>query len=383
MADNQDLQSGQPVDIEIPVDIQVGFEPDGLPKTEPVVTAAKAAEAELVEDGVVEGEEKAPKPKAKAAPEPRYSDADYEAAQRAAQEVAQERDRLRQIAEQQYAARNEAERELQTRTFQALRAHWQAVNSHHEQIANAITSTKIESESAERDLATAYEAQDPARIAEANRRIATAAAHLTQLESGKVAAEGRVEEAKRAIEAAREAAAQPPQRERQPEPERREPQTREQPKQPQTPEDWIAQFPRKTTAAWLTEHKDYVTDPDKHRALLKFAADYQADYGNLHTRDFIEALNEKFFPGEEVETEEAEAPPVPKRKPATASAPVSRSTTPARASTGTGPDKVRLDPAMQDMAVRLYPDLPRSEALTRYASNLRKAQVENRFAPRE
>jgi hypothetical protein len=76
----------------------------------------------------------------------------------------------------------------------------------------------------------------------------------------------------------------------------REPAPKQQPRQQQrqlTVEQWIDQHPRKT-AEWMHANKEFVTDRDKHEALLEFGREWAADYGQhtLHSPQFIEAMEE-------------------------------------------------------------------------------------------
>lgn len=376
------------IEVEIPADtMRLGHDADGLPRTEAVESK------EVAETPVVAKPEAKEKPAVKpVVTTPRFTDADYEAARRATERAQAERDEYQRAAEAERTRTSEVERELQTRTGQALRAHWHAVNSDYQQLTNAITSTKLEAEQARRDLRLAHEQGDPDKMGEANERIATAATHLASLEQGKHGAEGRIKEAERAIEAARTALEKEP-AERPAVKEKAEEKPAA-PAQPRTPEEWIAQFPRKTTGQWLTSHKEYVTDPGKHKELLDFANEWAADYGPqfMHTPQFVEALSAKFAPPaaeepEEQEEEVIEIDTTPKRaeaKPAVAkstpAAPVSRASTPgARPSS---PSKVRLTPDQQFHARELYPELAEREAFVAYADGLRRAEKDGHFQPR-
>lgn len=285
--------------------------------------------------------------------------------------------------------RVEAEQREFQRTGQAIRAHGHATYSEHQQIVNAIHATKMEAESAKRDLQAAFAdenldaAERGRRVADAQERVALAAADLRTLEHGAKTLEAKLEEARYAIDSLNKAP--PPKAEPEPTP----------PKQA-TPEDWISQFP-KTTQEWLTEHKDYVTDPKLHRKLLRFAEEYHDEHGQLHTAEFITALNNKFFPKVEepvvqeepvVEEEvvvEAEPAPAPKAKVAPA-APVSRSTTPGRPSPG-GNLKVTLSTDEQKHAIEMFgpgtkKNLDPQSALALYGRNKLKADRDGQYLPR-
>lgn len=352
------------VDVEIPADaIQLGHDKDGLPKTDP---AEKAVKVE-------------PKKAKEAKPDPnvealKQRDADLAEARRKAFEAQVERDKLARQAQQERDARMRAEEHLDTRTGQAIRAHYERIYAHQQQLAGAEASAKTEAGTAEREYQAAMEAQDYARAAQAQRSMAKAEAVLMQLEAAKGPVEQQLDEAQRAMQAMQRAMASQQDADRQRQEKKPDPQ------KPSTPEEWIAQFPR-ATQDWLTEHKDYVTDAKLHRKLLRFADDWVDDHGEhtLHSAEFVNGLNERFFPkakeesAEEVEDEgdevEVETAPAPKAKSAPA-APVSRSAQPLSSNKASGNGRVRLTPAQQDAAVKMYPQLDPREALKKYAINL-------------
>ncbi len=312
---------------------------------------------------------------------------------------------------------SEAERELHTRTGQAVRAHWQAVTSDLSQITNAISSTRQEIDAAKRDLALASEASDHAKLADAQERIALAAADLRALEHGKSGAEFRVEEARRAIEAMAAQAKREQDADRERDAKRSNGDDRDRPTQdakqtraPQTPDEWISSCPP-ATQDWLKTNKDYVTDPKLNRKLLRFADEWVDDNGleSLNTSAFVTALKGRFSKQQEktavakeddqttdgddgiIEIDpnptkaKAEEPAQRRAAPA---APVSRSQTPgAPART---PTRVRLTPEQMAIAPQIYPKDPvtgriltEAESCTMYAAHLLQAQADGKFQARE
>ncbi len=337
------------IDLSIPPDqIQLGHDTDGLPRAEPAEKIEKAAPA-ITQD-------------------------DLDSARWQAEQIAKERDKFvreRDEARQAYAG---SERELGTRTSQAIRAHMHAVESEHQQFANALSAVKMEAESAKRDLALAFadENMDPSlkgqRVADAQERISLAATDMRTLEQAKIGAQQRLEEAQRAI------ASMAPHKDTQP---KQEQQREVIPPEQQTPDQWIKQFPP-PTQRWLNEHKDYVTDAKLHRKLLRFADEFTDDHGNdqLHTSGFISALNDKFFPKKETETvakeDDTEVDTTPQRRQTAPAAPVSRGSSSSSKPGMNG--KVRLSAAQQDAALKMYSDKTPAEALHKYAQNLKRLE---------
>jgi hypothetical protein len=292
------MADAEPLLVEIPVDsMQAGTDADGLPTTVPG-DAAKGAD-------VLATPKEAPK-EAAIAVEPvketriTQEELDQLRAERDAERAARtkiEAEALNLLK----AERNkviESQRSAGENQQIAMRAHWRTVNAEHEQIQGTIIAHKSEMDTAKRELKAAYEAGDFDKVGDLNERIGTLAANLTTLEQGRVSAEAEIARTREAFAAA---AKEPAKQEKPIQTPAAKP---EPPKQ--TPEQWISQFPRKTTQPWLKEHMDYVTDPTKHKALMDFATTYRADYGDgmLHTPQFIEALNERF--GEPVAREEPE-----------------------------------------------------------------------------
>lgn len=282
------------------------------------------------------------------------------------------------------AARAEAEKTAGDRTEQAMRAHWAKLHSDHAQITGAISQTQSDADAAQREYVAAMEAGETSRAAEAQRRMSKAEAALVQLETGRIASEDEIARTKRLYESydprpAPKKEAEPP---AQPEPQRAP-----------TPDEWIDSTRNvlgDDGVKWLRDNKQFATDPKMNRKLLRFADDYADDHGQgaLKSKEFMEALNAKFFPkaddmadddGAEVDTaDEAEPPQQRKAQP---SAPVSR-TSPARSAQMASGGKVRLSGDEQATAVQMYPDLDRNAALKRYAANKARAIADGHYNSR-
>lgn len=365
MADNEML-----IDVDIPLDIDVGFDADGLPKVVPATTRKKV----------------------EAAPPTTVPKADFET-------VMRERDAER-------AARTEAERKakeaedaargvttkLGETTVQAYGAHYARVSGELQTIKTAIANTEALGNAAERELAAAEAAlgasTDPAeradlatRKAKAQRELSRAEAELVTLQSGQSQAEHAVSQAKRywedaaaSADAAKAAAAT--------EPKTKEP---DKPKQ-MTPEEWIESCPS-ATRPWLREHREYATDEKLHRKLRRFAEDYMDDHGkdSLDSADFVSALNDKFFPkgGDDVVNQDDDSPAAAEPRRSAPAAPVSRGSNSAAPNGGEGGGgKVRLSAMEQNTAISMYPDMDRTAALKKYATNKARAIKDGLYSPR-
>ena len=368
------------VDIEIPVDDQAKayeavFEPDGTPKDEAAPKIARVKD-EPAEPKTVKADTR---------------DAEIETLRRERDTAAQT---AKQIAEEASAvvarerqSRSEAEAEAAKRTDQAMRARWGQVTAEDDHVGGLLTSHKREQLDIKRELKAALDAGDTEKQAELMDRQSTVNAVVFELEKAKRTTASEVEKTRELFtsvqqqraEADRRAAEKPAPKEEVKQPVQ---------EKPKTPDDWIAQFPRKT-ANWLRENKEYVTDPDKHKQLMEFANEWATDYGQatLHTPQFIDAMNAKFAKQQEAEEPEqenvVEVETTPKRATQSHSAPVSRASAPTKPSGQSG-TKVRLTPDQQNIALSIFPEAKSpSEAYVMYAQGLQKATSEGRFLPRE
>lgn len=207
-------------------------------------------------------------------------------------------------------------------TVDATREYLGRVTADKEQITGAIASLEAEAANAEQAWVALQEAGDYKQAAIEQRKIAKAEAALVALRQGRDAAEDQVEAARRKL------AAQQEELNRKPDP-KPEP-------APQTPDEWIDKSRNvlgERGADWLRANKQFASDEKLNRKFLRFADDYVEDHGKdaLRSQAFLDALNDRFMPKRERETDDVEVPaererapePAPQRRTPSA-APVSR-----------------------------------------------------------
>lgn len=323
--------------IEIPIDgMDLGFEPDGMPKAVP---AAK------------------PKTPKAADGKPAISADDLSAAQRAAQAAQSERDEARRAAQAERDARLRAEHEAEKRTGQAATFLVRSMKAEHDHLASAASTVAAELDRLEADHARAGEMMDSKAAAAISREMASLTNKLEQINQGKSALATKIKGAEAELEAAARA---PRDQDREPDPR----QQQEPPKKaPATPEEWIAQFPRKV-AGWLSDNKDFVTDRTKNEEFVRFVKEYTDDYGPnaVQTPQFVADLRSKFAPpaveeesdvsddgAAETPAQQPEAQPEARRS--APAAPVSRST-PGKPSSG---NSIKLTREEYAIAVDMFP----------------------------
>ncbi len=361
------------VDVDIPIDIEGAYDPDGLPKVV-ATTRVKTPAAPAIKPEEVEALR-------------RERDAERDARTRAQQDAAKAT-----------AAAKTATGKLTETQVQAYGAHYARINGELARINDAIGSTQAMADgaereliAAERDLGLATEPADREALAErkvkASRELAKLESEMTALQTGKHQAAAQAEDAKRYWEAAAQhadaaakaAAAEPPPKE-----------TEVQKTPQQLADEWIASCPS-ATRPWLRDNTEYTSDPKKHRQLLRFADEYADDHGGLtalDSQDFVAALNAKFKPREEV-VEENDEPPAQTEavsRGARTAAPVSRSSGPPSgngAGGGNSRSRITLSGAEQSTALAMYPDMERPAALKKYAENKARAIADGLYAPRQ
>ncbi len=362
---------------------------------------------------------KEPKPKPVAKAEPVVAapvvkdtrDDDLKASREALAQSQADRERLtkeltteRQMLGTAAGVVSDLERENHKRTAQALYARGEAAYSEQQQFVNAIHAAKMEAASAREALETALaddnlDARERAkRIADATERQTLATQDSRQLEFGKSSAEAKLQQAQREFESHMKTR---PTAEADPELARREEvkePVREEKKPAADPfEAYVGQFP-KESQEWLRANPDYVKDQRLNKRLQAAALEWDAEGKPLHTNEFVEHLNAKFFPKKEEEvTEEEEdnveeidttpTPPVAKTVAKSApAAPVSRSTSPARGSDKRSM-KVSLTNAEREHAIGLYGpgtkwNLGPEEAMKRYGGRKLQATADGKYEPR-
>lgn len=371
--ENQDLI----IDVEIPDDIDMGIDFDGLP----MVVAKEKPKADPKVD----------KPELKK-PDPVKPDADIARLTRERDEATALAQRIAREADERLASERAARIKAEGNSAEdrgvAMRAHWSKVTAEAQAIDTALASAKQMAATAKAQLRAAKESGDLDGEVVAQERLAQAMQDQRELETGKRGAVEEVERVRGILRSMAEVEAAP-----KPELFKPEPIRKPEPKQ-QTPDDWIAQFPKETTGAWLSEHKDFVTDDKKHRKLMRYVEDLVDDHGQgfLHSQDFVDKLNERFFPkaakqeddvadkdedGVEVETAEPEAP----AKASIPAAPVSRGS-PGNSSGSSRRGKILLTAEQAAIAPHLYPDKTPQEARVEYGLDLLRAKKDGKFDSR-
>ena len=241
---------------------------------------------------------------------------------RKAEAIERERDEARRLAAEAQAradalearlaaestARVQAEDNGRLREDQAMRAHWASLESKKSQLEVAMAAQKAAAASAERDVIEATEKGDAVKLAAAQRAIARAEAALQTLESGVADADRRIEETRRLFSEHDEQRAVTLAERNRLEQERRQKAAEEaerrkqQQQQAPDPDTWINTQARQALgddgADWLRTNKEFVTDEKRNRAFLRFADQYADDHGKdaLKSPEFLDALNERFFP---------------------------------------------------------------------------------------
>ena len=305
----------------------------------------------------------------------------------ALEKMRQERDAERSVREQrdreaaesrtnlenERRARAKTESELSKVTDVAMRHEWASVNSDHQSLTGALDGNRAATETAKEALRSynlamhkaAAEGNDTLlrqyndAVVASQDNLSRLAAERIALESGKSGAEEEVRRTERKIRdqiasrdaaaiAAREAKENPP----------------AEPQRQATPDEWI-DTQRKTIgsrpADWLSEHKEFVTDPKLHKKLLAFANSFPTlEDKPLDSSEFIEALNAKFFPEADAVEQEDDKPAAPAAKP-TAAKPSNkgRASAPVNGQSGyfsssnTRAEKIKLHPYLVQKAKEL------------------------------
>lgn len=292
--------------------------------------------------------------------------------------VREQRDReaaeARTTLENERKARADTEAKLSTVTDTAMRHEWATVNSEHQQLASALDNNKSETETAKEALRSYNLALHKAAadgnlelqhqynngVVAAQEKLANLAASRIALESGKSGAEEEIKRTERKIKdqiAARDAAALAAK-----EAKDKEPPATEAPRQ-QTPDEWI-DTQRKVIgsrpADWLSEHKEFVTDPKLHKKLLAFAKSFpDLEDKPLDSEEFIEALNAKFFPEADAVDDPYEKPAAPAAKATPVKTNKGRASAPVNGQSGyfssnnTRAEKIKLHPYLVQKAKEL------------------------------
>lgn len=361
MPPDLDLSTVEP-DIEIIPSIQLGFDPvTGMPRTEPA-------------------DEPKPKPEAKKAePDPELTSL--------RQKLAEERERFAQEAADARTAReaertraDKAEKDRDTNSTYAIRAHRDAVTARYHEATQAQSEIESGLQAAQAIKGTLEDTKrriladdnlDPKeranQLVKVDSDLNAYANRIETLESGKRGVESRVAEARHTYEETERRLASL--RDKEPEVKEPEPEKKTTETKITTADDFIAQAPR-AAQDWLKEHKEFAAPNSKElRRLSAYAAAWLADndrdpndskaWDGVDANAFKTAMDAKFFPKskqEEAEVAETEPEAVetkPATRQATPSAPVSRSGTPSN------PGKsgaIKLTPEQYAMAPELITD---------------------------
>lgn len=357
------------IDVDIPTGIELDHDPDGLPK---VVAKQPPKKETDVSDAIAQVR--------------RERDEAVAAGEARAREAADSQSKL---AEER-KAREAAEGQAGENKDIASRAKWDELHAHRDHIASTIQNTEAMVESARRDLRSIELAKakgdgDPNQLADAavavHERMAEAKAALIALRPGLSGTEDEIKRFRATLEAEAARIKEKPE----PKVETKQ-EAKQEVKQP-TPEDWIAGVRKEFGAApadWVSEHREFVDDPKMNKKLIAFANSYVAiEEKPLNSKEFIEALNAKFFPEETEVDDEDGGEPEPVARKQTPSAPVTRnngiSSSGIGVKTGMVKGKVPMSPDERDTATQMYPNLPKEEAWKRYANNKARAIADGKY----
>lgn len=337
----------------IPSDMELGHDPDGLPKSlpkkrdgtpdidhkekpDPAAEARKLAESELGKQWQKERDEA-------------IQQRDAERTARAETErKAQER------LDAERKARETAEQERDERTGWAKNSHWEVLRERKEKFQTGLETVTAHIEDLKDRIAAASEAQEHRKVAELTSSMAEAMTAKATYDAANKRIDAQIEDTKARFEQGDER-------------QEREPAKREEKREEKEAFDldkWIASSPT-VTQPWLKEHRGDLSNPKMLARVYAFAQSYALDKDDpnaLDSAEFVTALNAKFYPKQEEamtekkdkddehEEEEAEA-----EKPERAShaAPVSRNSRPAQGSSAG--NTIRLTQDQLNTAPNLYP----------------------------
>jgi len=336
------MDKDESVVVDLPLEIAGDLEPDGLPKTVPVVSeSSKAAGSEH------EGSDEAD-------PQIEALTKERDTFKRESEQRAQEAAEASRIAEQERQARVQTEGKLSEASLSERRNQWAILDANRQQILSGINTAKMELATAKKAVADAIAAGEGEKVAEAQERLADARYDLRRLEEGQQGLEQEIRHFERVI---RQEAEQRPQSSA-PTSEQR-PSPAAQP--PRSPNDYISQV-RATLggklADWLTENPEFVTNPNLNKKATELVNARIAEGKPLNSSAFIKRLNDTFFAEDdamsEPETEpkpkvESPKPGAPKAKTVPA-APVSRGGGDFYSSANPAGTKIKLHPVLAKMA---------------------------------
>jgi hypothetical protein len=246
-----------------------------------------------------------------------------------------------------------------------LQAHWQKVNAEKDQLASGIRSCDMVIDAQEQELAAALEqgGQEGAqRAAKAQRAIARAEAEKVGLESGLAAADYEIQKARTLLEQERARVTAKP-AEKKPDAEAKKPDT---PTAKKSPDAWIDNIRSNVgtkVADWLSEHREFVTNPALNKQFVAAAEAFAKEGKPLSGKAFIRELDSKFFSeGDEMsdDTEEKDTKdtkePAKQRSASPAAAPVTRDGGDYYSSKNPSGAKLKLHPRLVQAAKEINSD---------------------------
>lgn len=336
---NGTMTKEEAVIVELPVDdITVELEPDGLPKTVPVIRDAPSASK------VVEADE-SDEPVADIDALTKERDEFKRESEQRAQEAAE----AARVAEQERQSRVQTESKLSEASLTERRNQWALLDAHRQQILGGINTAKMELANAKKAVSDAIAAGDGDRVADAQERLSDARFDLRRLEEGQQGIDLEIRQFERTL---REEAERP-----------KTPavvdQQTQQPPQVRSPSDYINNVRTNLggkLADWLSENPEFVTNPALNKKALEVVNARIAEGKPLNSSAFIKTLNDTFF-AEDIEMPEPSPEPKPKveAKPAAKpksvpAAPVSRGGGDFYSSANPAGSKIRLHPVLAGMA---------------------------------
>lgn len=313
--------------------------------------------------------------------------------ERISQEMAAERS----ARETEKVRADKAEKDRDTNSTLAIRAHRDAVTARYQEAAQAQSEIESGLQAAQAIKGTLEDTKrriladdnlDPReranQLVKVDSDLNAYANRIETLESGKRGVESRVADARQTYEETERRLASL--RDKEPETKEAEPEKKQpEPKKAVTADDFIANAPI-PARAWLREHKEFAEPDSKElRRLSAYAASWLADnnrdpndpkaWDDMDAATFQKAMDAKFFPkakekeivAEDEPEDEGRAEAQEAKTTKSYAAPPTRSSAPNR--NGNGRGEVPLDSFEQDTAMKMYPDLDRAAALKRYARN--------------
>lgn len=228
----------------------------------------------------------------------------------------------RKLASEQQA-RQDAERRAQQANAQVKRAYVEVEDTNYQLVTNAIDTVKGRSEALRGAYAEAMSVGDYAKAAEVQEAMSTNAFQLAELERGRIAMEGRAQQARAQAE--------------------------QQAQQPSDHIERLAAAVSPTSAAWLRENRAHIGDERAVKRMFRAHEDAVDDGLEPDSPEYFQFIESRLGvrreapPAAENPLSSAAAPATPRRSSAPPAAPVSRGN-------ATRPNVVRLSREEADLA---------------------------------